>query len=372
MKTDFGKDKSSANAQPPAASSGHASLGRRKLEAFVSRRRLLMFAAGGLASGVAAGRVVKKLPVAPVTDRAAAASVEIPVLPRPMEEEPLPADIHLPSPLRTPLVDEARRQAMLSPPPLPGPALRPAEPPGGEPAWLANARPYEDTGARPRITIVIDDLGLNVRMTHRAVALDAAVTLAFMTYADKLADWTGAARAARHELLLHVPMQPLSARIDPGPRALAVGLTDAEILDRLRWGLGRMSGYVGINNHMGSRFTEDRDGMSVVMTEIEARGLLYLDSVTTGRSVCAPAAASRHLPFAERNVFLDNEATDAAISRQIAAVEAVARRHGSAIAIGHPHEATLAVLASWLPGAAARGVAVVPLTSVMRRSGVRA
>jgi hypothetical protein len=128
-----------------------------------------------------------------------------------------------------------------------------------------------------------------------------------------------------------------------------------------------MDGYVGINNHMGSRFTQDRAGMSVVMTEVKARGLLFLDSVTIGHTVGAATAEPLHVPFAERNVFLDDQPTVAGVSHQIAVLEQVARRHGSAIAIGHPHPATLAVLAQWLPGAASRGVAIVPLTSVMRR-----
>ncbi|HXT05070.1 MAG TPA: divergent polysaccharide deacetylase family protein, partial [Casimicrobiaceae bacterium] len=135
-------------------------------------------------------------------------------------------------------------------------------------------------------------------------------------------------------------------------------------------GLARLDGYIGINNHMGSRFTQDRAGMSVVMAEVKSRGLLFLDSVTIGRTVGAATAQPLHVPFAERNVFLDDEATIAGVTRQIAVLEQVARKHGTAIAIGHPHAATIDVLAQWLPKAASRGIAVVPLTSVVRRQAL--
>ena len=227
--------------------------------------------------------------------------------------------------------------------------------------------PLVRSEGKPAIAIVIDDLGLDRVRTKQAIALDGAVTLAFMTYAEGLHDWTGAARERRHEFLVHVPMQPLSPTTNPGPHALTVDLAHPEILERLRWGLERMEGYVGANNHMGSCFTESASGMDVVLAELKTRGLLFLDSVTTGHSACASCAASVRIPFAERNVFLDNETTTAGVSKQLAAVEAVARKHGAAIAIGHPHDATLATLAEWLPAASARGVKVMPLTSLMRR-----
>ena len=224
----------------------------------------------------------------------------------------------------------------------------------------------------PAVAIVIDDLGLDHVRTARSLDLDRNVTMAFMTYAEDLPQWLGRARAGRHELLVHVPMQPEAANIDPGPNALTVGLSEGEILARLRWGLDRMEGYVGANNHMGSRFTEDAAGMRVVLEELRSRGMLFLDSRTTGRSACAAVAATVGLPFASRNVFLDNDTSAAAVRAQIVVLEQVARKHGTAIGIGHPHDGTLTALAEWLPIAAERGIAVVPLTSAMRLAAERA
>ena len=136
--------------------------------------------------------------------------------------------------------------------------------------------------------------------------------------------------------------------------------------------IDRMEGYVGANNHMGSRFTEDAAGMRVVLEELRSRGMLFLDSRTTGRSACAAVAATVGLQFASRNVFLDNDTSAAAVRAQIVVLEQVARKHGTAIGIGHPHDGTLTALAEWLPIAAERGIAVVPLTSAMRLAAERA
>jgi len=332
-----------------------------------TRRQLLLAGAGALAGGGLLTRSL--LDRVTATGTAGSPQTSMAGAALPMEEEPLPHDVHL---SRVPV---ERSGAPPRPIPASAPGPRTGAPPPtaaaapvrGEPLWLRNARPYVDARSVPAVAIVIDDLGLGVQPTRQAIALGEGVTLALMTYAPKLDRWAAAARAARHELLVHVPMEPLSAKVDPGPEALTVALTDDEIRERLRWGLERLDGYVGINNHMGSRFTQERGGMSVVMEEVKARGLLFLDSVTIGRTVGAAVATAMHVPAAERNVFLDDVPTAAGVARQIAVLEQVARKHGSAIGIGHPHPATLAAVAQWLPKAASRGVAVVPLTSVVRR-----
>jgi uncharacterized protein len=349
----------------------------------LSRRRFFQVAAGGVAGGAVAGLLFRRPtpPIVPTPEVSIAVApprpVVAPALPMPMEEEPLPSDVREPVASSEVMLEDPPKPVLM---PAPAPtAVRPVATPSAvapaatvasnRPAWLRNALPLVPSGGKPAIAIVIDDLGLDRVHTRQAIALDGNVTLAFMTYADGLANWIGSARERRHEFLVHMPMQPLSPKIDPGPHALTVDLSQAEILDRLRWGLERMDGYIGVNNHMGSRFTESAEGMAVVLAELKSRGLLFLDSVTTGHSACAPTAASLGgIPFAERNVFLDNEATAVGVTKQLAALEAVARKHGAAIAIGHPHETTLSTLAEWLPSAAQRGVTLVPLTSLMRRA----
>lgn len=237
----------------------------------------------------------------------------------------------------------------------------------GPAPWQAHAVAVGAAEGRPLVAIVLDDVGVNRRNAGAAIDLPGPLTLSFMTYAQDLDGMTETARAAGHELMLHVPMQPLSPIIDPGPNVLIDSLPAAELTQRLVWGLERFEGYVGINNHMGSRFTASPEGMAVVMGELRARGLLYLDSLTARSSVAGRMAERAGVPFAERDVFLDNEPHDrTAIDRQLALLEGIARERGYAVGIGHPHPATVAALRDWIPEMQARGYALVPISAVVR------
>jgi polysaccharide deacetylase 2 family uncharacterized protein YibQ len=258
----------------------------------------------------------------------------------------------------------------------PSPAA-PAEPTAGQkvmaariaPPWQRYAVPAGDTKGLPRIAVVIDDMGVDRRRSAAAAALPAPLTLAFLPYARDLPAQTRAARALGHELIVHVPMEPESETNDPGPTVLLSADTDQEIDRKLAWALGRFEGFVGINNHMGSRFTKSEGGMAVLMRALRKRGLLFLDSRTSGSSLGLPSAEKAGVPAARRDVFLDNTDSAAEVARRLKEVEALARRNGIAIAIGHPRDATLNQLAAWLPTLKARGFALVPVSAAVAPPG---
>ncbi|WP_193370591.1 divergent polysaccharide deacetylase family protein [Pelagibius marinus] len=257
--------------------------------------------------------------------------------------------------------DAAQRQAALPPIPVPDRGL------AGPPLWQQHAVAVAPAQGRPMIAIVLDDVGVNRRGAQKAVALPGPLTLSFMTYARDLPQMTAKAREAGHELMLHVPMEPRSTEMDPGPNVLREDIPRAELLQRLTWGLARFDGYVGINNHMGSRFTASPEGMALVMGELKARGLLFLDSVTAANSIAGQVAAKAEVPYAVRDVFLDNEPDDlAAIHRQLAILEQQARERGYAVGIGHPHDGTVAALQEWIPQMQERGFALVPISAIVR------
>ena len=235
------------------------------------------------------------------------------------------------------------------------------------PTWRRHAVPVAKPFEGPVIALVIDDLGLNRPNTRRTIELPGPLTLALMTYAETLQEFADKARSNGHELLVHFPMAPRDPRYDPGPNALRAELGKEELARRLAWGLSRFEGYVGVNNHMGSGFTSSIPGMAQVMVELKARGLLYLDSLTIPGAVGAPLADRLGVPFAVRDVFIDNDHQDrAAIRRQLQQLERVALRRGAAIGIGHPHNATLEELAVWLPEVEKRGFTLVPVSALMR------
>lgn len=224
------------------------------------------------------------------------------------------------------------------------------------------------TPERPMIAIVIDDMGVDRRRSRRILDLKGPLTVSFLTYADDLAGQTAAARGAGHELMLHLPMEPADHRVDPGPNVLLRDIEPDELRRRIIWGLNRFQGYVGVNNHMGSKFTSDRPSMAVLMQELKRRNVFFLDSRTSGRTVGSSVARQFDVPAVERNVFLDNDNDSGAVKARLAETERLARRRGTAIAIGHPRDGTLAALSEWLPTIEARGFDLVPLTVILART----
>lgn len=213
----------------------------------------------------------------------------------------------------------------------------------------------------PVIAIVIDDLGLSAARTRDAIALPRAVTLSFLPYPDETPALSRAAHRAGHEVIVHLPMQPEGTE-DPGPMALKVGLGARELTRRVNWALARVSGYDGVNNHMGSRFTASASALRPVMRDLAAHHLFFLDSRTTPDTVVVPLAHAFGIESAGRDVFLDDTQTPDYVARQLDETMRVAREKGVAIAIGHPHPVTLAVLKTWTAHIAARGYRLVPVS----------
>ena len=147
----------------------------------------------------------------------------------------------------------------------------------------------------PRVAVLLDDMGLLEDATLKAIALDPTISMAFLPYARNTRALVEAARAAGHQVLLHMPMEP-SGIADPGPGALLVSLSAVEIRQRLTAALAVVPGAIGLNNHMGSLFTADSDAMAVVIDVIAARNLMILDSVTTPDSVVTELARALGVP----------------------------------------------------------------------------
>ncbi|MFC5355371.1 divergent polysaccharide deacetylase family protein [Azospirillum himalayense] len=305
-------------------------------------------------------KVAEAPPPPPPVREAESAPAPVPA-PAPQVTE-VPAPVPVPAPPPPPALTPKPVVAMLPPPVAP---LEPPKVAPGSPLWKKNALPFRAPPGKPAIAIVIDDMGVDRKRSNRAVSLPAPLTLAWLPYAHELPAQARAARAAGHELMLHLPMEP-SGSADPGPQALRVSLDKGEILRRTKAALDSFDGYVGVNNHMGSRFTADSAAMTPVLGEIARRGLLWLDSRTTAKSAGLTLARELQMPFAGRDIFLDNEMTVSAVRGQLAKTEQVARKQGYAIAIGHPHDATIDALASWMPEVQKRGFVLVPVSAVVR------
>jgi polysaccharide deacetylase 2 family uncharacterized protein YibQ len=228
------------------------------------------------------------------------------------------------------------------------------------------ALPAELAEARPRIAIVIDDVGHRRGIFDAANALPAPITFSFLPYAPQsqsmLADL-----APGHEAMLHLPMEPFENVEDAGPDMLRTDDPPGLIAATLERNLLRLGGYKGVNNHTGSRFTSDPDAMRVVLADLERRGLFFLDSRTTGRPVARLVAEQGGWTVLERDVFLDDDyasVTVETVLAQLAEAERIALIEGEAIAIGHPYRNTVEAIAQWRETAAARGFDVVAVSAL--------
>jgi hypothetical protein len=220
---------------------------------------------------------------------------------------------------------------------------------------------------RPRIAIVIDDLGDSIETARKVLALEPAVTVAVIPFREASAAVAAAAVASDREVILHLPLEPeRGAEMQGGSGFLRTGMAPATLEDQLERDLRAVPYIIGVNGHMGSRFTSDPRAMRALLAALRERGLFFLDSKTSPESVAAEIATGLQVPFAERNVFLDHDPAPEAVARQLASAAAIARRNGSAIAIGHPHASTLAALSRWLPEAGRDGFDLVPLSALVR------
>ena len=222
----------------------------------------------------------------------------------------------------------------------------------------------EVASARPRLAVLVDDVGLDVAAVDRLLGLDIPLTLSILPYAQAAGETARRAQASGLDVFVHLPMEPVGVS-DPGPYALHSGLTPEALARRLDWAFSRVPGAVGFNNHMGSRLTADRAAMQTVFEALGPEApALFVDSLTHPRSQAASVAAEYGLESLRRDVFLDHVPDEAAVREQMNRALALAIENGQAIAIAHPRPETLTVLAELQTRAEAAGVELVPVRAL--------
>ncbi len=250
-----------------------------------------------------------------------------------------------------------------------GPLPRIAE--DGAQAWHVYAHPAPANDGRPRIAIVITSMGLREAPTRLAVQkLPAPVSLAFTPYGDGVQEWISQARAAGHEVLLELPMEPYGyPENDPGPQALLTSLSPEENTNRLQWLLSRFPGYVGVINFFGGKFSASEMALRPVMVELKGRGLMIVDNQSASRSKISTIAGQINMPFVSTTMQLDADLTLTGIDAALGALERKAVSENFAAAIGSPLPLTIERISLWAEKLQERGIILVPVTALIPGTG---
>ncbi|HSR36881.1 MAG TPA: divergent polysaccharide deacetylase family protein, partial [Desulfurivibrionaceae bacterium] len=270
------------------------------------------------------------------------------------QEAPVAQEESPPSPIAAPTPPPAAPAPTTPPTPAatatapPLPATKPAAVEGAppQPAKKPVAAPTQPAkaGKKPMVAIIIDDMGYQPAIGRKMLNLPLNLSFSFLPAGPQAKELAAAAQGKKRDILLHLPLEATDRKADAGPGTLTVAMDDQELRKKFAENLSIVPMAIGVNNHMGSRFTEDRPAMSTLLGEVKQRGLFFLDSRTSTKSLACTVAKENGVPCLPRHLFLDNEQTQAAITKQIDALLAQAEKNGWAIGIGHPHPATLAAL----------------------------
>lgn len=286
---------------------------------------------------------------------------ETPVAEQPPEQKPASEAVQVTKPEEqaAPVETPTEEKAVAEPAPA-----QPASSVAG-PLWQKYARPFDLADIRPRIALIIADMGMAAASTQAAIQdTPGAVTLAFSALAPNIEADMLKARAAGHEMLLAVPMEPDNyPQNDAGPNSLLVALQDADNVARLNRALSRSDGYVGIMPVMGEKFVTFEKKLAPVIDVLRKETLMIVDGTMVGASMIPPLARLVKIPFARADLLIDSAARGA-IDDQLAMAEAMAQERGQVTVIVKPYPVTFEKLTAWVQTLDTKNLILAPISAV--------
>lgn len=217
----------------------------------------------------------------------------------------------------------------------------------------------------PRVALIIDDIGFSASRTRKFLQLGIPITFSILPCLEQSRDLANEIHESGHEVMLHQPMEPYDSHMDPGPGALFQGFTADAIGSILEENINSVPFAVGVNNHMGSKFTECQKEVRDVLKVINRVGLFFVDSLTTSHSTAYETARKLQMATACRNRFLDNLPHESAIHLQLHKLMESALKYGRAIGIGHPYPETARAIRRFAEDFEQSGVSLVHVSHVL-------
>jgi polysaccharide deacetylase 2 family uncharacterized protein YibQ len=221
-------------------------------------------------------------------------------------------------------------------------------------------------GYRPKMAIVIDDLGIENHISQELLHWNLPITFSILPFTPYSKTIAQEAHRRGKEVILHLPMEPHGyPKKNPGDGALLYKMDEEKLLRQLSKDIEAIPYIQGVSNHMGSRLMEDPEKMKIILSELKRRGLYFLDSRTTPQTVGLQTAQALGLASTERDVFLDHVVEEEDIIQSLERLAQEALISGRAIGVGHPHPATLRALKRMVPKIQEKGIEIVPLSALI-------
>jgi polysaccharide deacetylase 2 family uncharacterized protein YibQ len=233
-------------------------------------------------------------------------------------------------------------------------------------AGLLAVTAMADTGAQPRIAIIIDDLGYQLDAGRRAIALPGPLAYAVLPATPRGRQLAEAAHRSGKEVLLHLPLQAVDHEGPDEPGGITLDMSRTVFASRFSAALDSVPFAIGVSSHRGSLLTRHPGHMEWLMQEIQSRdSLFFIDSFTTHHSVALQIAREAGVAATKRDVFLDNDRSAEALDKAFERLKWLAQQRGVAVGIGHPYPETIAFLETALPRLAAQGYELVPISKAL-------
>lgn len=235
-------------------------------------------------------------------------------------------------------------------------------------AALLSITPHVAAQSVPRIAIIIDDLGYQYAAGRRAIDLPGPISYAILPATPNGSLLARAAHDKGKEVLLHLPLESVDQQGPSEPGGITLDMSRQAFHAAFDAALDSVPFAVGVSSHRGSLLTRHPGHMQWLMQEIRARdGMFFVDSFTTSESVAMQVAAESGVAATKRHVFLDNDRSLEAITREFERLMNLARRHGVAVGIGHPYPETLEFLERKLAELDAGAILLIPVSATLSR-----